>query len=327
MRPFARLSGVTTPAAALLPLRFFLGATFFYAGLDKLLDPAFFDPASPASIHAQLVAFARSSPLAPLIQIAEPYAVPLGVLIALAEIGVGLGALTGLAFRLAAVGGVLLSTLFWLSASWATHPYYYGPDLPYAAGWLTLALVGHGSLLVPQRLLAVDTAPASAIRRAILQTGLLAGSALVVASLTAPLRWLGLDTGAKPSPSPSPTPLGPAPSPRDGALLIATVAQVRRQGSVAFTVPFDAPAPLPAGDPGVIVQLGDGAFAAFDAVCTHAACTVDWDATDAVLLCPCHGAAFDPEHDGAVLAGPTDMPLVALPIVVDAASGSIFLRG
>ena len=37
------------PAAALLPLRVFFGATFVYAGLDKLLDPGFFDPDNAAS--------------------------------------------------------------------------------------------------------------------------------------------------------------------------------------------------------------------------------------------------------------------------------------
>ena len=137
-------------AAALLPARLFFGATFLYAGLDKLLDRAFLDPSSPASIYSQLGVFTRFSPLAAVIRSSEPYAAPIGVLIALAEIGIGIGAITGLAFRLAATGGALLSLLFWLSASWAIHPYYFGPDLPYAAGWTVLALAGHGNLLVPR---------------------------------------------------------------------------------------------------------------------------------------------------------------------------------
>jgi len=53
----------------------------------------------------------------------------------------------GLAYRLAAAAGASISFLFWLTASWGTAPYFYGPDLPYAAGWLTLALAGHGGLL------------------------------------------------------------------------------------------------------------------------------------------------------------------------------------
>ena len=144
-----QLERASPAARALLPIRAFFGVTFVYAGLDKLLDPAFFDASSPASIVAQLAAFTRVSPLAPLVRVVEPWAIPLGLLIALAEIAIGIGALTGLAYRLAAVGGMLLSFTFWLTASWGTHPYYYGPDLPYAFGWMALVIAGHGDLLVP----------------------------------------------------------------------------------------------------------------------------------------------------------------------------------
>jgi thiosulfate dehydrogenase [quinone] large subunit len=144
-----QLATASPQARALLPLRFFFGITFLYAGIDKLLDPAFFNAAAPSSIVAQLAAFARVSPLSPLIKVAEPFAIPIGILIALAEIAIGLGALTGLAFRLAAAGGAILSFMFWLTASWTTKPYYFGPDLPYAFGWLALAIGGDGGLLVP----------------------------------------------------------------------------------------------------------------------------------------------------------------------------------
>ena len=119
---------------ALLPLRLFLGVTFVYAGVDKLIDPAFLRAVGPGSIGEQLAAFAKISPVAPLVEVfAQPFPVEIGLVIAVAEIAVGLGALTGLLFRLAAVGGFALSILFWLTASWATTPYYYGPDLPYAS--------------------------------------------------------------------------------------------------------------------------------------------------------------------------------------------------
>ena len=131
----SRVPEKTVAARALLPLRFFFGATFLYAGFDKLVDPRFLDPASPAWIQAQMVAFTRVSPLAPLVRLGQPFAVEIGVAIAVAEIAIGIGALTGLAFRAAAVGGAALSIRFFLTASWATRPFYYGPDLPYAAGW------------------------------------------------------------------------------------------------------------------------------------------------------------------------------------------------
>ena len=51
-----------------------------------------------------------------------------------------------------------------------------------------------------------------------------------------------------------------------------------------------------------------------------------WDARDSVLLCPCHGAAFDAADHGAVLGGPTNVPLLELPIVVDQQAGTISLQ-
>ena len=169
-------------------------------------------------------------------------------------------------------------------------------------------------------------------RRTVLELGLLGAIALVAASVSLPFRAGAAthsdDVGAEPSDEASP-PVGsggpsastvPAASGTAGKV-VATTAQLRATGARAFTVPFTAPAPLPAGDPGVVVAL-----AAFDAVCTHAGCRVEWDKADRLLVCPCHGATFDPEHGAAVLAGPTDQPLPAIPIVVDPATGTISLR-
>jgi thiosulfate dehydrogenase [quinone] large subunit len=96
-----------------------------------------------------LLGFARGSPIGDLIRLGAPEANVIGLLIAIAEIGIGLGALSGLAYRIAAAGGAALSFLFFLTVSWTTHPYSLGSDLPYAIGWLTLALAGHGGLFVP----------------------------------------------------------------------------------------------------------------------------------------------------------------------------------
>jgi thiosulfate dehydrogenase [quinone] large subunit len=362
---------------AMLPVRFFFGATFVYAGFDKLLDPRFFDATSPASIQSQMALFTRESPIAPLVRIGEPLAVPIGLLIAIAEIAIGLGALTGLAFRAAAWGGALLSLLFFLTASWSVKPYYYGPDLPYAIGWVALALAGHGGVLVSSRLLAWASgtageasqdprlrrrqrtargAPAASMeadagaslplrdRRTVLQAGVLGLLALVAASLAVPFRGAsatpsGLDAGqtgsdepgaGSGSPATGPPPSGGASSGGSpsaaGQLTVAHVADLTATGARAFTVPFTAPAPLPAGDPGVIVRLASGSFVAFDAVCTHAGCTVEWDRTDRLLVCPCHSAVFDPARGAAVLGGPTNEPLAAIPIVVDPVSGAISLH-
>ncbi|MEA2606352.1 MAG: thiosulfate dehydrogenase (quinone) large subunit [Chloroflexota bacterium] len=373
--PVARTGSATSGAGAvraLLPVRFFFGATFLYAGFDKLVDPRFFDPASPASIQAQMAVFTRASPIAALVRLGQPMAVAIGLVIAIAEIAIGLGALTGLAFRLAAWGGAVLSIVFFLTASWTTRPFYYGPDLPYAAGWIALALAGHGGQLVSHRLLAwaggtksdaiagvvgrrstrrsrrapatVESASNSAPlrdRRTVLQAGVLGLFALVAASIAVPFRGAGAGqspeagtgrTGAGGGSSPNPTlgsggPVASAsPAIVNQGLVVAHVGDLATTGARSFTVPFTAPAPLPAGDPAVIGKRADGSFVAFDAVCTHAGCTVQWDRTDKVLLCPCHDAAFDPTRGAAVLQGPTNQPLASIPIVVDAASGAISLQ-
>jgi thiosulfate dehydrogenase [quinone] large subunit len=389
------VSKASVPAVALLPVRLFFGATFVYAGLDKLLDPAFFDATAATSLHAQLEAFARFSPLGDLIRATLPLSTPIGLLIAIGEIGIGIGALTGLAFRVAAAGGAAMSLLFFLTASWATHPYYFGADLPYAFGWSALAIAGHGGLLVPRRVLDLNAAAAgsrgvarrpsgrrarrrglaggldappvrgetlvgygpasrsgprhatdevpSAERRLLLQTALLAGIAAVLGSLTLPLRALGVMTengpaGASPTPSgdsggtraaaaPTPTPAPSQAAAPPGSVAVARIVDVTRSGSTMFQVPFDAPSSLPAGDPAVIVELPNGSFVAFDAVCTHAGCTVQYDRPDRVLICPCHEAVYDPANDAAVLGGPAPFPLTKLPIVVDQASGQIYLTG
>jgi thiosulfate dehydrogenase [quinone] large subunit len=350
----------------LLPLRLFAGGTFLYAGLFKLLDPTFLDPTSPTSIVAQLRGFERFSPLGPLISVVGvPFAVPIGLLIALAEIGIGLGALTGLAFRLAALGGLLVSLLFYLTASWAISPYFLGPDLPYAAAWLTLLLVGDGGVLrvadstwfrrlVPLAPVALLAPPrggtrhqreaalaslerADPTRRRLLEVGLLAAATVVVGGLGTWFRRAGsaggvaLGDGSTPTPtvsgpgataSPGPTsaPTGTlTPTAATGGTTLTNLKSLQSAGSFTFVDPVS-------GDPGVLISLPNGKVAAFDAVCTHAGCTVQYVEQYGALLCPCHGAAFD-ATSGQVLQGPTDTPLATFPINVDPTTGAITLRG
>ena len=337
----------TAPAAdrrffqALLPLRFFIGATFLYAGIDKFLDPRFLNAAGPGSIAEQLTAFTHESPLAGLVTVfALPNPVLIGVLMAIAEIAIGLGALTGLLYRASAAGGAAVSLLFFLTASWSVHPYYYGPDLPYAAGWLTLALAGSGGLAVLHvpfpGLLAPDGDPAAASpeRRAILQGGLIAAGALAVGGLAG---FGGLLRGRDPvalaaaSPSPAtPAPGASAGVPSASAAPAVSVAPVAGQiGSLSSLQPRTAqPFTDPtSGDPAVLIRLADGSVVAFDAVCTHQGCTVQYDSPSGLLFCPCHGAVFDPTHNADVLQGPAPIPLTALPIVVDKTTGAITLHG
>ncbi len=322
---------------ALLPLRFFVGGTFLFAGIDKLLDPAFLRMTGPGSIGEQLATYSRISPLAALVHaVALPAPLLVGVVIAGLEIAAGLGALTGLAYRLSAVIGALLAGTFFLTASWAIRPYYLGADLPYLFGWITLALAGHGGLYVlgdsVERAFSLAPSPAPAglatdrTRRGLLQLVVLAAGSLSVAGIAGTLSALGPAFGSEPAPVAGPDggssfpapPGGPGTSPARGE--IASVATVRALRSFGFIDPAS-------GDPAVLVALGDGTIVAFDAVCTHAACTVAFDRLSGNLLCPCHGAIFDPTHGARVLDGPTDVPLLALPIRIDPATGGISLAG
>ena len=334
---------------ALLPLRVFLGVTFIYAGVDKLVDPAFLRATGPGSIGEQLAEFIKISPIAPLVAIfGQTFPVEIGLLIAIAEIAVGLGALTGLLFRPAAIGGFALSILFWLTASWATTPYYYGPDLPYALGWLTLALAGTGGRFTVETWLArrLDGdrtgEPVSVERRAVLEAGIVGAAAIAVAALagtvgasllgrpkaaatgtasTAASAGRGAPSTQAAGASGGTAPVGANPTPAGGSgPLIAQLSQLTSGRAVAFDDPLT-------GDPGVLLKMPDGSIVAYDAVCTHAGCTVEYDRRSGFLLCPCHGAAFDPRNDAQAVAGPTRRPLPSIPIHVDTATGRITLSG
>jgi len=332
---------------ALLPLRFFVGATFLYAGIDKIIDPRFLHASGPGSIGELLTGFTHGSPLAGLVTIfALPFPVLIGFAIALAEIAIGLGALTGLLYRVSAAAGAAISILFFLTASWGVHPYYYGPDLPYAAGWLTMAMAGTGGLAVLRVPFPAvfspsgDHAEASPGRRALLQGGLLAGAAVAVAGVA------GLGGGlfrgrdqvaevpaaspvpgqASPSASaataggPTPAAASAGPSAAPAANQIATLSSLQPRAALPFTDPNS-------GDPAMLIRLADGNVVAFDALCTHQGCTVQYDQPSGLLFCPCHGAVFDPTHNADVLQGPAPVALAALPLVVNKATGAISLKG
>jgi thiosulfate dehydrogenase [quinone] large subunit len=147
-RPFA------TSGWALLPLRAFLGFTFCFAGLQKLANPNFFNAKSPSGIQAQLIASIRVSPVHFLLGHLLRFAVPIGILIALAELAIGLGALLGLWTRLAAAGGMALSLTLFLTVSFHASPYYTGADIVFFFAWLPLLLAGAGGALSVDALIA-----------------------------------------------------------------------------------------------------------------------------------------------------------------------------
>jgi len=100
---------------------------------------------------------------------------------------------------------------------------------------------------------------------------------------------------------------------------IVQASEVPTNSAVGFTLPAN-------GDYGLLIHLNNGTFVCFDANCTHAGCPLDFDPGSSLLICPCHGAAFDPAHNAKVVRGPARTPLTKVPIKVDKASGAITLQ-
>jgi thiosulfate dehydrogenase [quinone] large subunit len=303
-----------------LPLRLFLGVTFVYAGLQKISDPGFLQPGSSTYIGTQLQGFVAHSPIGFLIEVfALPVPQLAGIGVIAVELVIGLLVLLGLATRWAATAGSLVNLVFLLTASWSVQPYFLGSDSIYAVAWITLVLVGdQGALTVRPWIFGppqsdVRGRPATtdlSRRRLLLQLGG-ASVALIWVLALLPRARLSVVQGASSSatPAPSPTPVASPTGIRIGAL-----ADIQSQGSLAFQDPAT-------GDPAVAVSLAGGNVVAFDAVCTHAGCTVSYDSSQKVLSCPCHGAAFDPANGAAVIAGPAPTPLAAIALQIGTDGG------
>jgi succinate dehydrogenase / fumarate reductase iron-sulfur subunit len=63
-------------------------------------------------------------------------------------------------------------------------------------------------------------------------------------------------------------------------------------------------------------------FVVFNSSCTHLGCTVQWNASQNLFLCACHGGAFS--RDGAVKSGPPPRPLDRLEFRID--SGNLLVK-
>jgi thiosulfate dehydrogenase (quinone) large subunit len=298
-------------------LRAFLGFTFCFAGLQKLANPGFFQKSNPGSIQAQLAGAALRSPIHPLISPLTHVAVPLGLLIAVAELAIGLGTLLGLWQRLAAAGGVALSLLLFLTVSFHSSPYYTGADIVFVFAWTPLLLAGAGPLLSADAMIAARArarrrgsrrmnAEEASRREAVLKgtvTAAAAAAGLVLGGVVAGLGRLAGGTKNNSGTAPSlPTQSASAPSSsgsggsHPAGTAIGPAKDVPVGGTASFTDPSS-------GNPSIVIQAKAGKFVAFDAVCPHAGCTVEYDKSAAVMVCPCHGSQFN-AATGAVEVGP-----------------------
>jgi thiosulfate dehydrogenase [quinone] large subunit len=302
------------PGWLLLPLRLFLGLTFAKAGVDKLTDPAFFDPAEPTSIAGQIAAFRPASPLRPLLGIAADHATAVGVLIAVGEIAVGVATLLGVRVRLAALGGALISLSLLLTVTWQTRPYYYGSDVVFLVSWLPLVGYGSGRVLSLQhaaaRRWAQPGAGPSGARRALLAQLGAAGLATLATAIGARLARdapLGPATAA-----PTGGPGGPAGTP--GSTMAApTGPALARVADVP--VGQVVPVTLPDNTAAYLLHADAGRFVAFSRACPHAGCQIEVTADRSAFACRCHESRFAADT-GTVLAGPSPRALDRIAVQV-----------
>jgi thiosulfate dehydrogenase [quinone] large subunit len=333
------------PGLALLPVRLFLGITFVYAGVQKLSDPGFLHPGAPTYIGTQLHQFANGTPGGFILRL---FALPApgfaGVAVALTEIAVGLLTIAGLATRIAALVGLALNLLLFLTNSWNTYPYFLGSDIVFVFAWLPFLLTGASGQPALDHV--IDEAagrrsarsPAFAKRpvggsSVALDSEALTRRSLLARGLGATALLAGVIGGLAALAKGSYT--GGASTKTLGSVSTATTAKRNRPKPVSHhsePQPSSAPAGaqklgpasrLPPGqaayyrDPAngsadIVVHESNGKFSAHSAVCTHAGCTVGYSGGQ--LVCPCHGSIFD-ASTGSVLQGPAVTPLPARRVI------------
>jgi cytochrome b6-f complex iron-sulfur subunit len=88
-----------------------------------------------------------------------------------------------------------------------------------------------------------------------------------------------------------------------GNQLTLTYAQFPALASAGGGVVVDVKGSFPIA----VVRTGDATAVALSATCTHAGCTLQYEANRSWMHCDCHNADFD--LGGAVLRGPTSIPL------------------
>jgi thiosulfate dehydrogenase [quinone] large subunit len=225
--------------------------------------------------------------------------------------------------------------MLFLTVSFHSSPYYTGADIVFVFAWTPLLLAGAGPVLSLDAALDAggsqergswplrNSDVADAERRKVALTFLTATAGLVLGGLTAGVGRLagGTTSGqgggsALPpvSSSPQTSQSGRSGTGNPAGQKIGPASAVAVGGSAAFSDPKT-------GDPSIVIQPTAGKFLAFDAVCPHAGCTVEYDATAKLIVCPCHGSEFNP-GTGAVESGPA--PAGLTPIQVSESGGQLY---
>ena len=318
-RASVALAPYASTTVAAVVLRFFLGGTMLYAGIDKtVLDPRFLQADGVGSIGETLRYFVTSGgPLAGLVEaVALPQPVLTGASMAGAQLLVGASLLTGSWVRYGALLGAGISLSLALTSTWGVSPYYYGNDLPYLVGFLALAALGDGGAL---RLGAPAPRGHNPERRAALVSGTGIAAGIVALLLLDRSRAVSAITGGG-TPTPSPTPgasATPTATPSASAPTAGTVISGAPSLAAGQALNFSA------GSTDAVLIRDGSTYRAFERACTHQGTSVDWQAGSGDFLCPNHGARFS--ATGQVTAGPANTPLRAIEVSV-AADGTVTYR-
>jgi thiosulfate dehydrogenase [quinone] large subunit len=275
--------------------------------------------------------------------------------IAVAEIELGLGTLAGIAPLLLALGGLLVSPTLTLSATWHVHPYFLGSDSMYAVAWLSYGLgvvetqrrskwATNGKRATNGRKAAPVPSQHGFSRREFLRGASLAVASIAAAGVAASLATDPIRAradGGPPATAASPG-SGTAPSTgssgpqADAGRVPAVQGRLGAQAApAAVGTPIADLSKIPVGgaiafeDPGAgsaaLVRLGESDVVAYGRVCTHGGALVGYDSSARLLVCPCHGAEFDPAHGAEVVAGSAPSPLAPIDVAVDPSSGKVVL--
>ena len=100
---------------------------------------------------------------------------------------------------------------------------------------------------------------------------------------------------------------------------IANASSIPPDGSLIYNDPSLGPI--------ILIHLDNGKFVAYSAICTHAGCQVQFDPSLKDIVCPCHGAVYDPYHNAQVIGGPAPYPLQNVPVQYNPSTGNIYLTG
>ncbi len=69
------------------------------------------------------------------------------------------------------------------------------------------------------------------------------------------------------------------------------------------------------GVPAIVFRTKTGVFA-YSMICTHQGCTVTYNKGKKKLICPCHGAQFDPLKGATPTTGPAETPLASIKVAI-----------